>query len=163
MQAVAGNTWGANKKCLLTTYRSPIRSVLDYGAKKRLDVMQHKALRIACGAFCSTAVSALQVETGELPLFLRRSQQEIKYAVKVKATKGHPASSVTEFHWTTLGKKFTASNLPIYSKTLEYFADSSTETVNSSAIPDEPPWHLKECIVDTSLINCGKNKNILNF
>jgi len=41
----------------------------------------------------------LQVETGELPLFLRRSQQEIKYAVKVKATKGHPASSVTEFHW----------------------------------------------------------------
>ena len=127
MQAVAGNTWGANKKCLLTIYRSLIRSVLDYGAiaynsasdnvKKRLDVIQHKALRIACGAFCSTAVSALQVETGELPLFLRRSQQKIKYAVKVKATKGHPASSVTEFHWTTLSNKFTASNLPIYSKT----------------------------------------------
>ena len=126
--------------------RSLIRSVLDYGAiaynsasdnvKKRLDVIQHKALRIACGAFCSTAVSALQVETGELPLFLRRSQQEIKYAVKVKATKGHPASSVTEFHWTTLSKKFTASNLPIYSKTLEYFADLSTKTVNSSALPD---------------------------
>jgi len=114
MQAVAGNTWGASKKCL-------IRSVLDYVAiaynsasdnvKKKLDVIQHKALRIACGAFCCTAVSALQVETGEIPLFLRRSQHEIKYAVKVKATKGHLASSVTEFHCTTLSNKFTASNL----------------------------------------------------
>ena len=71
MRAVAGNSWGANKKVLLTIYRSLIRSVIDYGAiaynsasdnlKHRLDVIQHKALRIACGAFCSTAASALQV------------------------------------------------------------------------------------------------------
>jgi len=42
-----------------------IRSVIDYGsiaynsasdrAKHRLDVIQHKALRLACGAFCSNA------------------------------------------------------------------------------------------------------------
>jgi len=63
-------------------------------------------------------------------VFKQRSQPQ------AEATKGHPASSVTEFHWTTLSKKFTASNLPIYSKTLEYFADSSTKTVNSSALPD---------------------------
>jgi len=67
--------------------------------------MQHKALRIACGAFCSTPVSALEVKTGEMPLALRRSQLEIKYAVKVKATESHPAKSVTEFHWTTLSRK----------------------------------------------------------
>jgi len=30
MRAVAGNTWGANKKSLL--YRSLIRSVIDYGS-----------------------------------------------------------------------------------------------------------------------------------
>jgi len=53
--------------------------------------MQHKALRIACGAFCSTAAAALQVETGELLLDLRRSQQELKYAVKVKATEWSPS------------------------------------------------------------------------
>jgi len=40
-------------------------------AKKKLDVIQHKALHIACLAFCSTAAAALQVETGELPLDLR--------------------------------------------------------------------------------------------
>jgi len=55
MRAVAGNSWGANKKVLLTIYRSLIRSVIDYAAiaynsdnlKQRLDVIQHKALRIA--------------------------------------------------------------------------------------------------------------------
>ena len=171
MRAVAGNSWEANKKVLLTIYRSLIRSVIDYGSiaynsacesiKKRLDVIQNKALRIACGAFCSTAASALQVETGELPLSLRRSQQEIKYTVKVKATEGHPAASVTEFHWTTLSKKFKPSNLPIYSKTGEYFSESSTEIANSPALPDEPSWHLKACSVDrpTSLINCGKKQD----
>jgi len=45
------------------------------------------------------------VETGEMPLALRHSQLEIKYAVKVKATKSHPAKTVTEFYWTTLSKK----------------------------------------------------------
>ena len=30
-RAVAGNTWGANKKSLLTIYRSFICSVLNYG------------------------------------------------------------------------------------------------------------------------------------
>ena len=66
MRAVAGNTWGANKKVLLTIYRSLIRSVLDYGAIAYVRACD-KALRIACGAFCSTPVSALEVETCMAP------------------------------------------------------------------------------------------------
>jgi len=81
---------------LFLLYRSLILSVIDYGSiaynsaldsekyRYRLDVIRHKALRLACGAFCSTAA-------GELPPDLRRSQHEIKYSVKVKATEGHPA------------------------------------------------------------------------
>ena len=80
IRALPGNSWGASKKALLTIYRSLIRSVIDYGAiaynsasesiKHRLDVIQNKALRIACGSFCSTAAAAVQVETGEMPLVL---------------------------------------------------------------------------------------------
>jgi len=76
--------------------------------KHKLEIIQHKALRIACGAFCSTSTAALQVECGELPLDLRRTQHEIKYAVKVKNTHNHPTKTVTEFHWTTLSKNSTA-------------------------------------------------------
>ena len=170
MRAVAGNTWGSNKKALLTIYRSLIRSIIDYGAiaynsasdsvKNRLNVIQHKALRIACGAFCSTAVSALQVETGEMPLALRRSQQEIKYAVKIKATINHPAKSVTEFHWTALSKKFKPYNHPLHTKMQEYFDNNNCDTVSAPALPVTPPWHLKACNVDTSLIKFGsKHEN----
>jgi len=63
---------------------------------------------------------ALQVETGELPLDLRRRQQELKYAVNVKATDGHPAKSITEFHWTSLSKKFNLDNLPIHCSSSDY-------------------------------------------
>ena len=134
MRAVAGNTWGS-----------------------RLDVIQHKALRIACGAFCSRPVSALEVETGEMPLALRRSQLEIKHAVKVKATESHPAKSVTEFHW-TLSKKFKPNNLPIYiySKTQEYFSGSPAENVQAPVLPEKAPWH--SCSVDSSLINFGSKQ-----
>ena len=142
MRAVAGNSWRASNKALLTIYRSLIRSVIDYGAiaynsasesiKHRLDVIQNRALRIACGSFCSTAAAALQVETGEMPLALRRSQQEIKYAVKVRATENHPTRSVTEFHWTILSKKFKPNNLPLYSKTLEFFEDIKNEIGRAS-------------------------------
>ncbi len=51
-----------------------IRSVLDYGCVvfgsaaqsqlKKLDVVQAQALRLCCGAFKTTPVSALQVEMG---------------------------------------------------------------------------------------------------
>ena len=60
---------GAGKATLLTVYRALIRSVLDYGSiaynstsltnKLKLDRIQSKALRIICGAFCSTSILRL--------------------------------------------------------------------------------------------------------
>jgi len=149
MRAVAGSTWGANKKTLLITYRTLIWSIIDYGSiaynaapettKNRLGVIQHKVLRIVCGAFCSTAASAMQVDTGELPQALRRSQQEIRYSVKVKCTDGHPAKSVTDFHWTTLSKKFIVSAAPIYGKTLQYFLKTNNQLTTPPTLPELPP------------------------
>jgi len=60
--------------------------VLDYGAaaldtaisaaKAKLDSIQCQALKICSGGMRGTALSALQVECGEMPLaFLRRKQQ----------------------------------------------------------------------------------------
>ena len=81
MRGVAGNTWGASKKSLLTIYRALIRSSLDYGSiafdnaskstKDRLDSIRARALRVSCGAMVATPNSALLVECGKLPLQLR--------------------------------------------------------------------------------------------
>jgi len=103
---------GSQQKTLLVIYRSLIRSVLDYGAvaldsmsesnKNILDVIQMQALRIASGAICGRANSAIQVDMGEPPLQLRRLQQQIQYAAKVKSTHGHPTRKVFEGHWTII-------------------------------------------------------------
>ena len=42
---------------------------------------------------------------------------------------------------------------------LEYVPDASVEPVNPPALSDEPPWHLKACSVDTSLINYGRKQD----
>ncbi len=68
-----------------------IRSVLDYGrivydsAAKTFDVIQAQALRLCCGAFKATPVSALQVEVGEMPLQIRRKQLMMNYWVHLQS------------------------------------------------------------------------------
>ena len=101
MRSLAGQRWGADKRSLLMIYRALIRSKIDYAcqtydtasdiAKKELDI-QAAALRIACGAMKSTAIAALQVECGEMPLELRRQNLSLKYAAKISGAENHPSA-----------------------------------------------------------------------
>jgi len=126
MTAIAENKWGESKKVILVIYKSLIRSILDYGDialdsvsdtnKRKLDSIQVQALRIACGAARGTSTAALQVDTGEPPLQLRRLQLQLQYAVKVKALKDHPASGVFRPHWLNRTKKYKENTDPIFNK-----------------------------------------------
>ncbi len=83
MRCLAGLEWGARFSALKYIYIL-IRSKLDYGctvygsaAKSvltELDVVQARALRICLGAIRTSPVCALQVEAGEMPLWIRRKQ-----------------------------------------------------------------------------------------
>jgi len=74
-------------------------------------------LRIACGAVAgTTTAAALQVDAGEPPLQLRRFQQQIQYAAKVKCDVHHPASSVFKPHWTDRNRRYTLNTDPISNK-----------------------------------------------
>jgi len=85
-------------------YKTLIRSVLDYGCiayntasdntKSKLDKIQAEALRICCGAMKSSAISAMQVECGEMPLPLRREGLQNKYAIKIKFTENHLTADI---------------------------------------------------------------------
>ncbi len=83
---------GASRAAMKSIYiLAQIRSVLDYGrivydsAAKTFDVIQAQALRLCCGAFKATPVSALQVEVGEMPLQIRRKQLMMNYWVKLQS------------------------------------------------------------------------------
>jgi len=157
---VSGQSFGCNKTCLLTIYRALIRSVLDYGAiafdsmsaanKTKLDVIQHKTLRIACGSFCSTSAAAMQVETGEMPLGCRRRQQQLNYAIKIKAALNHPAKSILVKDRFVLSRKFNENTKPFYSKVKDFF-DSVEYESEAPLASGTAPLHLIAPSVDKSL------------
>jgi len=167
MRALCGSKWGASKNCLMTYFRAMIRSILDYGSialdsmteqnKQKLDTIQSQCLRIACGAARGTSTAALQVETGELPLALRRQQHELQYAVKVRSAEIHPAKHVFEPHWTNNSTKYSNNTTPISTKVQKFF---TTENCSFEAprLPETPPWRSKYCKVDLTVSTGGSKQ-----
>lgn len=106
LRCLHGYTWGADRDLLLKIYRSLIRSKLEYAGliytdisksnKKKLDSIQYKALKLVTGAIHGTPLQVLQAHVGEPPLYIRRVQQTIRYALKVNSIPDHPAQEV--FH-----------------------------------------------------------------
>ncbi len=59
-------------------YGSASKTVLD-----RFDVVQTRAMRMCCGVFRTSPVSALLIEMGEMPLWLRRIKLGLQYWIKL--------------------------------------------------------------------------------
>ena len=104
LKIISSTHWGADKKTLLTLYRSLIRSKLDYGCivygsarrsyLKALDPIVHQALRICLGAFRSSPAESLYAEAGEPPLELRRLRLSLNYFLKLKSNPENPAYDI---------------------------------------------------------------------
>jgi len=168
MRSVSGSSWGASRASLMLIYRALIRSVLDYGAiafdsateaqKRRLDVIQSQALRIATGAMTSTSLSALQVETGEPPLQIRRLGQQIKYAVKVTAAPGHPAASVVVPDWKVDRGHYKPGTEPLVAKVADFMETHQVICQEPKQIR-RPPWTLKRPKIDIELADVISKKD----
>ncbi len=82
--------FGASRAAMKSIYEKiSVRSIVyDLAAKtllKKLDVIQAQALRLCCGAFKTTHVSALQVEVDEITLQIRRKQLMMNYWVNLQS------------------------------------------------------------------------------
>lgn len=96
LRCLAGQEWRAARGSLIRVYQALMRSSLDYGSAaylaaaqtdlNKLDREEAQALRTCCGAIRSFPVNALQVETGELPLRLRRIKLMLAYWIKGMVT-----------------------------------------------------------------------------
>lgn len=103
MRALCGTWWGADPVTLSMVYRGMVRSHLDYGSfllapcsrknLHRLDVVQHRALRIITGCMRSTSINAILAEVGELPLEYRRDILALKFTLKILSLEFHPLRS----------------------------------------------------------------------
>ena len=160
MRSLAGSDWRASKNCQLIVYRTLIRPILDYGSiaydsaarthKDHLQVIQNKTLRLCCGAFKSTAASALQVDCGEPPLALRRKKLQLEYATKIKLQKNHPNENLLQDHWTKHYGSF-KSGEELWTVRL---ADTIEKiNVKQSEQFQSPPYDQVDINMDTNFIN----------
>lgn len=100
IKMLANRDWGSDRGTLLTLYKTLIRSKIDYGSAvyssarttqlKKLDVIQNLAIRISIGAFKSSPILSLEVESGVQSLNNRRMYMITKSAMEVLNKKYHP-------------------------------------------------------------------------
>ena len=89
----SGFDWVADKKSLLRIYDALCRSKLDYGcqiyfsaSKSKLDALNvdhNMGLRICSGAFRTSPVESLYMDTHQLPLDLQCEELDLRYLRRV--------------------------------------------------------------------------------
>ena len=176
MRAISGSSWGANRDTLLTLYRSLIRSKIEYGCEayhnaavstlRRLESVQYQALKLVTGAATGTSHHALLVETGELPLNLRREQLILNYWNRcsnplVKRTWTTKLHQQTRAHALKHPNKM-PGGLKVQSLRTKYKL-TDVESPGPTLTPDSvPPWTLETPHVDTTLTQeVSKSENPL--
>lgn len=100
LRSLSGVWWGSHPFSQMLLYNATIRSHFDYGtfllepanksAFNRLSVCQSKCHRIILGAMKSSPTNAMQVETGDPPLLLRRQFLADRFFCKITQNSDHP-------------------------------------------------------------------------
>lgn len=110
MRCLVGSDWGADRTAIKALYTGLVRSVFDYGCVvygsaassnlKKLDKIQHQALQLCTSTLKTTPTAALQVEMGEIPLEIRRTQLAVTYWIKLQGHKlDHPTQNILKPCW----------------------------------------------------------------
>ena len=138
---------------LLRIYQSHIRSKLDYGcivygsARRSylavLDPIANQGLRLCSGAFRTSPIESLQVETGEPSLETRRLKLSLQYYMKMKANPENPAySCVVNPEYKRLFNNKPGTIPPLGIRLQPHLEDMEVEHDAISVVrpPECPPW-----------------------
>ena len=100
LKVVSSFNWGADRTTLLRIYQSLCLSKIEYGCQiygsackttlEKLDIVHNMALRICTGAYRTSPVESLYVDSGIPPLFIRREELGLRYMSKVLTLKHNP-------------------------------------------------------------------------
>ena len=157
LRVISSKDWGGDRTTLLRIYRSHIRSKLDYGcivygsARRSylavLDPIANQGLRLCSGAFRTSPIESLQVETGEPSLETRRLKLSLQYYMKMKANPENPAYSCVvnpEYKRLFNNKPGTIPTLGI--RLQPHLEDMEVELDAISVVrpPECPPWLLQQ-------------------
>ena len=158
---------GASKKALLKLYTALVKSRISYGSEifysahksalSKLDLIQHRCLTIACGTLKATQQTALQNETGQMPLALERQKILFKHLARAHFAQTNPASDVTIDHWQNHYGRFKYGTVLSQAKeALEVISTLNT----FYSLPNTPYWQLQLPHIDTFLTSIIHKKII---
>ena len=165
LKVVSSHKWGADKKSLLNLYNSLCKSKLDYGCQiyssasqsnlKKLDAVHNMGLRICCGAFRTSPIESLYVDTNEVPLNLRREELGLRYLVRMKSAPKSPSFDVLKESADSSKFSNKRASKPFQIRLNE---DVDNVTIKRQKIlpvehPGIPPWFIPEisrCAKDIS-------------
>ena len=163
LRVVSGFNWGADRKSLLNLYNSLCRSKLDYGCEiyssacktklKELDVVHNQGLRICSGAFRTSPVESLYVDTNQLPLDLRREELGLRYLMRLKSSPQNPTFKVLrECNDRGFGSR---SSKPLQIRINQEVGDASIKGQKTLKIGhiEVPPWLVPEPTICPKLMN----------
>ena len=152
LRCISGKDWGADRRTLLQLYTSLIRPILDYNgflfddiASNKIDTLQtiqNHALRIITGAFCTTNIFNLHIDTNIPFLDRRRKFQLLRFYARSSTKPNEPTFATlsnkhTNTILTTFQRKYPVISLRI-TRVLEHFNIRSFHTL--SAPPLEAFW-----------------------
>lgn len=153
LKILAHSYWGSDRNTLLIIYKALILSKLSYGCEvyssasprhlAMLDAIHHGGIRLATGAFKSSPIMSLLVDSGEMSLESHRQSMIMRYWYRLQRLPASlackTAKSVAYFYF--------YDNHPRYPKPFGYRAKSLLTdfnlplgTVSSFRLSASPPW-----------------------
>ena len=177
LKVVSSFNWGADRTTLLRIYQALCLSKIEYGSQiygsackttlAKLDVVHNMALRICTGAYRTSPIESLYVDSGIPPLFIRREELGLRYMSRVLTSKLNPNYKYVK------QPNDRAPNRPRLPKPLEVrLADSARQiellppTVAEICPPKFPPWvrpNISVCPVRNGKKACSDTQLKSNF
>ena len=149
LKVVSGFDWGADKKSLLQLYNALCCSKLDYGCQiyssacksklRELDIVHNMGLRICSGAFRTSPVESIYVDTHQLPLDLRREELGLRYVVRVQSSPENPSNKLIG---QTLSINYKVNSKPFQVRLKEQLGnqDLLNQKIQPVTFSNHPPW-----------------------
>ncbi|XP_076043779.1 uncharacterized protein LOC143026881 [Oratosquilla oratoria] len=167
LKVIPSFIWGADKRSLLMLYNTLCQSKIDYGCQiysstcktrlKELDTVHNMSLRICSGAFRTSPVESIYVDSGELPLDLHREELGLRLLFKIKTDRKNPAFDIIK---NVNGDDFkgSRSSKPLQVRMNEQVEDISIKTQNVFQVGHThiPPWitpEISKCSIEVTKRN----------
>lgn len=155
-------SWGTDRKTLTTIYNTLVQSKLDYGSAiysstaskkyiQKLNVVRNKGLRIITGAFRSTPIDSLHVETNMIPPSYGRPLSAYKWYLQFQQREEFFVPSLFDLE---------KDNLTDFQKDIKRIKEDVGNLEITKLSFKTPPWKVPEAQICSTFNSKKKDSNI---